>query len=165
MANFKIGEAVVYPSHGVGKISNIEKQVIAGTEVQLLVIELDQNKMSVKIPMQKAIKIGLRHLSSSKDMNYALEVLQGKAKVERGMWSKRAAEYESKINSGNVVLLAEVVRDLYKHTGEVERSYSERLIYESALNRFSAEYAIVYRVDIKHATEAVLDLVREREAA
>jgi CarD family transcriptional regulator len=163
--SFSIGDSVVYPSHGVGKIIDMENQLIAGIKIELFVISFEKDKMSLRIPIKKAQKIGLRHLVSRKTMDKVVDVLQSKSKTTRGMWSRRAADYEAKINSGELILIAEVVRDLYKNTEDTNRSYSERIIYEAALERLIAEYSILYNIDSKKATEQLLDLVREKAAA
>ena len=163
--SFHIGDSVVYPSHGVGKIIDIDNQLIAGIKIELFVISFEKDKMSLKVPVKKAQKIGLRHLVSQKSMDEVIDVLQSKAKTTRGMWSRRAAEYESKINSGDLVSIAEVVRDLYKNTEDTDRSYSERVIYEAALGRLVTEYSILYKIEFKKATEQLLDLIREKVAA
>jgi len=163
--SFRIGDSVVYPSHGVGKITGLENQRLAGIDIPLFVINFEKDKMSLRVPVQKAIKIGLRHLVSTKEMGQVVGVLQSRAKIARGMWSRRATEYETKINSGNLVLIAEVIRDLYKDSEDMERSYSERMIYESALSRLCTEYAVLYKVDFKKAVEQVLNFVRDKQAA
>ena len=125
---FNSGDFVVYPAHGVGKVSDISKQKIAGSELELIVVNFDKDKMTLRIPMAKADTIGLRKISEADTMNDALNVLKGKAKVKKIMWSRRAQEYENKINSGNPVAIAEVVRDLYRNENLAEQSYSERLM-------------------------------------
>lgn len=162
---FKAGDCVVYPSHGVGKIIAIENQSIGGMQMNLFVINFEKEKMSLKIPTAKAEKIGLRHLLSIKEMEKVIDVLRSKAKTTKGMWSRRASEYDSKINSGNLMLIAEVVRDLYKNSEGTDRSYSERVIYESALNRLVAEYSILYSLELKQAHEQVLEFIREKQYA
>ena len=129
---FNSGDFVVYPAHGVGKVSDISKQKIAGSELELIVVNFDKDKMTLRIPMAKADTIGLRKISEADTINDALNVLKGKAKVKKIMWSRRAQEYENKINSGNPVAIAEVVRDLYRNENLAEQSYSERQIYEQA---------------------------------
>lgn len=150
---FKVGDAVVYPSHGVGQITAEEIQVVAGHEMPLYVISFVRDKMILRVPKLRAIKAGLRHLTSSSDFEEAINVLKQKAKNAKGMWSKRAQEYEQKINSGNVIRIAEVLRDLHKNAGDTDRSYSERVIYESALERLSNEYAASNGIekDLAHA--------------
>jgi CarD family transcriptional regulator len=139
---FKIGDNVVYPSHGVGIITAEEIEVVGGSEVALYVISFSQDKLIVRVPKARAAKTGLRHLSSDGEIDEALFTLKGKARTSRGMWSKRAQEYESKINSGSVSLIAEVLRDLHKNVDDPNRSYSEKVIYELALGRFISEYAV-----------------------
>lgn len=138
---FQIGDTVVYPSHGVGQITAEEVQIIAGCEMTLYVISFMKDKMILRVPKNRAIKAGLRHLTSSADFEEAISVLKQKAKMTKGMWSKRAQEYEQKINSGSIKSIAEVLRDLHKNVGDADRSYSERVIYEAALERLSNEYA------------------------
>lgn len=163
--NFKVGDSVVYPSHGVGKVVDIEIQSISGSKLELFVINFEKEKMSLRIPVTKAKKIGLRHLVSSVDMQKVISILQSKAKIAKGMWSRRAAEYENKINSGELLLIAEVVRDLYRSSDDTDRSYSERIIYESALSRLVAEYAILSNVDSTIAMDNILRYIRGKEAA
>jgi len=163
--SFSVGDSVVYPSHGVGKIVDIEVQLLGDIKVELFVVNFEKEKMSMRIPLKKAQKIGLRHLLSRKEMDQVLEVLQSSPKAARGMWSRRAAEYESKINSGTLSLTAEVVRDLYKNSEDTNRSYSERIIYETALSRLTKEYAVVYSVDVAKATERLLSVIRSKQAA
>ncbi len=158
---FKVNDAVVYPSHGVGMVINEEVQVIAGTEIKCLVITFEKDKMTLKVPVNRAAKAGLRHLSSSEDIQKALITLQGKAKIEKGMWSKRAQKYEEKIYSGNVVYIAEVLRDLYRNVDDPNRSYSERMIYESAFQRFINEYAATMIISIDEATKQVREMLEE----
>lgn len=163
--NFKVGDSVVYPSHGVGKVVDIEIQSISGSKLELFVINFEKEKMSLRIPVTKAQKIGLRHLVSSIDMQRVICILQSKAKIAKGMWSRRAMEYETKINSGELVLIAEVVRDLYRNSDDTDRSYSERIIYESALSRLVAEYAILSKVDNSIALDHILGYIKGKEAA
>lgn len=158
---FKVGNAVVYPSHGVGVVTSEESQVVAGVELKCLVITFEKDKMTLKVPKNRAEKAGLRHLSSTEDMDKALITLQGKAKVKKGMWSKRAAEYEEKIYSGDVVFLAEVLRDLHRNVDDPNRSYSERVIYESAFQRFINEYAASRDMKVEDATSKVLEMLEE----
>ena len=156
---FDAGEFVVYPTHGVGKVLGIETQEIGGTELQLFVITFQQDRMTLRVPVAKADKSGLRRLSSRKIMDNALGTLKGRARIKRTMWSRRAQEYEAKINSGDPVSIAEVVRDLYRNVGQPDQSFSERQIYESALERLASELAAVERIEHDEATkklEAVL---------
>jgi len=162
---FNIGDSVVYPSHGVGKIVDIEAQLISDIKIELFVVEFEKDKMSMRIPLKKAEKIGLRHLVSRKEMDLVLDVLQSAPKTAKGMWSRRASEYEAKINSGALDLIAEVVRDLYKNSEDTNRSYSERVIYESALSRLTKEYSVIYKIEIDKATEQLLSVIRAKQAA
>lgn len=162
---FKVGDSVVYPSHGVGKVVDIEIQSIGGAKIELFVINFTKEKMSLRVPVKKAEKIGLRHLVSHSEMQKVIDVLQSKAKISKGMWSRRATEYESKINSGELMLIAEVIRDLFKNTEDTDRSYSERVIYEAALNRLASEYAILYNIDNLKAMDQILDYIKEKQAA
>ena len=162
--NFIVGDDVVYPSHGVGTITAEEVEVIAGIEMKLYVISFRDEKMTLRVPKSRAIKTGLRRLSSSKDFESVLNVLKSKARSAKGMWSKRAQEYETKINSGDVESIAEVLRDLHKNVNDPDRSYSERMIYESALARLVNEYSVAANESKEVAEKTVittLDLARE----
>jgi len=149
---FKAGESIVYPAHGVGRIMAIESQIVAGFELELFVVHFDKDKMDVKVPVAKAISSGMRKLSEGSFLDKALTVLQGRARIKRTMWSRRAQEYEAKINSGDIIAIAEVVRDLYRSDGRPEQSYSERQLYEAAMDRLAREVSAVNK--ISH-TEAV----------
>jgi len=144
---FSAGDYVVYPTHGVGKVLRIERQSIAGFELDLMVVEFERDKMTVRVPTTKVQSVGIRKLSSPQKMRTALDTLKGRARVKRAMWSRRAQEYEAKINSGDPVQIAEVVRDLHRNAGQPDQSYSERQIYESALDRLVRELAAVERID------------------
>ena len=144
---FKTGEYVVYPTHGVGKILGTEVKKIAGMVLDLLVIDFEQERMTLSIPIAKAENSGLRRLSSRKQMDIALSKLKGRARVRRTMWSRRAQEYEAKINSGDPVSIAEVVRDLRRNATNTEQSYSERQIYQAALERLAREVAAIEKID------------------
>ena len=157
-SEFSVGDKVVYPTHGVGCITKEEVQAVAGMELNLYVISFAKDKMILHVPKTRALKSGLRHLSTMEELEEALQILQDKPKILKGMWSKRAQEYESKINSGSLVLLSEVLRDLYKAMDE-NRSYSERVIYELALNRFVYEYAAIKKIDIAVAQQKVIDIL------
>ncbi len=156
---FNSGDFVVYPAHGVGKVADIAKQKIAGTELELIVVNFDKDKMTLRIPMAKVDKVGLRKISEQATMNDAVNVLKGKARVKKIMWSRRAQEYENKINSGNPVAIAEVVRDLHRNENLAEQSYSERQIYEQALNRLASEYAVCNKVSSEEAVAALLSVL------
>lgn len=156
---FNSGDYVVYPTHGVGKIADISKQNIAGSELELLVVNFDKDKMTLRIPVSKLEHVGLRKISESSTMNDALAALKGKAKVKKVMWSRRAQEYENKINSGNPVAIAEVVRDLYRSENLAEQSYSERQIYEQALDRLASEVAVCDNISLEAANKKLLDIL------
>ena len=150
---FARGDYVVYPTHGVGKVTGVEKQEIAGFNLQLFVILFDSEKMTLRVPVDKVIDSGLRKISSKDKMLSVIGTLKGRARSKRTMWSRRAQEYEAKINSGDPVAIAEVVRDLYRAPGQPEQSYSERQMYEAALERLVNEYALVEKLDVDAATE------------
>ena len=154
---FKTNEFVVYPAHGVGQILAIEDQEIAGAKLELFVINFMKDKMTLRVPTAKVANVGMRKLSEPALVKRALETLKGRARVKRTMWSRRAQEYEAKINSGDIVAIAEVVRDLYRSESQPEQSYSERQLYEAALDRLSREIAVV-----QHVTET--EAVKEVEA-
>lgn len=156
---FNAGEYVVYPAHGVGKVADIAKQQIGGTELELLVVNFDKDKMTLRIPMSKVANVGLRKIAEETTINDALNVLKGKAKTKKIMWSRRALEYENKINSGNLVAIAEVVRDLYRNENVAEQSYSERQIYEQALDRLANEIAICDSISVDDANKKLLDIL------
>lgn len=149
---FQAGDHVVYPTHGVGKVLEISSQTIGGQDLELIVVHFERDRMTLRVPVAKAHNSGLRRLSSRKLMDSALLVLKGKAKVKRTMWSRRAQEYEAKINSGDPVSIAEVVRDLHRKETQPEQSYSERQIYEQALLRLAHELAAVEETDTDQAT-------------
>ena len=150
---FKAGEYVVYPTHGVGLVTGIEKETIAGHNLRLVVVTFDNDRMTLRVPTDKMDSSGLRKVSSKKIMDDAVTTLKGKAKVKRTMWSRRAQEYEAKLNSGNPVFIAEVVRDLHRGEDQPEQSYSERQIYEAAMERLMRELAAVEGLDDEQATE------------
>src|SRR5258705_825041 len=145
---FKTNEFIVYPSHGVGQIIAIEEQEVAGAKLELFVINFVKDKMTLRVPTAKIVSVGMRKLAEGPLVKRALDTLKGRARVKRTMWSRRAQEYEAKINSGDIVSIAEVVRDLYRSEAQPEQSYSERQLYEAALDRLSREIAIV-----QHMTE------------
>ena len=152
---FKTNEFVVYPAHGVGQILAIEEQEIAGAKLELFVINFMKDKMTLRVPTAKVANVGMRKLSDPVLVKKALETLKGRARVKRTMWSRRAQEYEAKINSGDIVAIAEVVRDLYRSESQPEQSYSERQLYEAALDRLSREIAVVQHVT---ETEAIKEI-------
>ena len=156
---FNAGEYVVYPTHGVGKVADVTKQNIAGSELELLVVNFDKDKMTLRIPTSKIQHVGLRKISDDKKMNEAFATLKGKAKVRKIMWSRRAQEYENKINSGNPVAIAEVIRDLYRNENIAEQSYSERQIYEQAVSRLASEVSIYSNCSMDEANKKLLDIL------
>ena len=173
---FKMNDYVVYPAHGVGKIINIEEQEIAGAKLELYVIDFEKDKMTLRVPTAKSESIGMRKLSDTAAVEQAMKTLKGRARVKRTMWSRRAQEYEAKINSGDLVLIAEVVRDLFRSDRQPEQSYSERQLYEAALDRMAREVAVVKSLSDSEGIaeiEAVLEesskkaekIAAEKEAA
>lgn len=161
---FQPDEFVVYPAHGVGKVLSIETQTIAGIELELFVIQFEKDKMTLKVPVEKAESTGMRGIAPSNVIDKAMTTLKGKAKVKRAMWSRRAQEYEQKIHSGDLVSIAEVVRDLHPRDGGKEQSYSERQLYEAALERLTRELAAANGGDEDHAMERVGELLGSRAA-
>jgi CarD family transcriptional regulator len=149
---FAAGDMVVYPTHGVGKILGIETQEIAGYTLSVFVVHFDKDRMTLRVPLAKAQGSGLRRLSTRKEMDAALTKLKGRSRAKRTMWSRRAQEYEQKINSGDPASIAEVVRDLYRNADQPEQSYSERQIYQAALDRLVREFAAVEKIDENTAT-------------
>ena len=150
---FSVNDYVVYPKHGVGRVIALENQEIAGTKLELYVVRFEKEKMTLRVPTNKAEAAGMRKLSSQATMDEAFTTLKGKARIKRTMWSRRAQEYEAKINSGNLVSIAEVVRDLHRAEDQPEQSYSERQIYEAALGRLAREIAAVEAIDEGAAME------------
>src|SRR5512143_2263165 len=156
---FRTNEYIVYPAHGVGRIVSIEEQEIAGATLELFVINFEKDKMTLRVPTGKLETVGMRKLSEDKIVKKALGTLKGKARVKRTMWSRRAQEYEAKINSGNLVAIAEVVRDLYRSEAQPEQSYSERQLYEAALDRMARELAAVEKLDERGAVQRITDVL------
>ena len=156
---FKAGDYVVYPTHGVGKVSGIEKETIAGQNLRLIVVNFDRDRMTLRVPMDKMEVSGLRKLSTRKIMENVMTTLKGRARVKRTMWSRRAQEYEAKINSGDPVSIAEVVRDLHRNVGQPDQSFSERQIYEAALERLAGEFAAIESIDKDRATEKLEEVL------
>jgi CarD family transcriptional regulator len=140
---FKTGESIIYPAHGLGKIISIEEQEIAGFKLELFVVSFAKEKMTLRVPTAKIAQVGMRKLSDDATIAKALDVLTGRARIKRTMWSRRAQEYEAKINSGDIMAVSEVVRDLYRSEVQPEQSYSERQLYEAALERLMSEVAAV----------------------
>jgi CarD family transcriptional regulator len=164
---FKLNEFVVYPAHGVGQITAIEEQEVAGFKLELFVIGFSKDKLTLRVPTSKVSGVGMRKISDSETARRSLEILTGRARVKRTMWSRRAQEYETKINSGDINAIAEVVRDLYRSEAQPEQSYSERQLYEAALDRMVREIAAVQKsseIDALKAVEAQLQKGQSRAA-
>lgn len=160
--NFKTGNHVVYPSHGVGKILEIKEDIILDRKLKTIVVFFEKDNMKLTIPYQKSSKVNLRHLISIDDMEEIFTILQSGTKKQKGMWSRRAQEYENKVNSGDIKLLAEVLRDLTRDISDADRSYSERLIYESALERLSSEYALIKKITFDEAKEEIISKAKNK---
>lgn len=160
---FRTNDWVVYPAHGVGRIVSVVEQEVAGIKLELFVINFDKDKMTLRVPVAKASAIGMRRLSSPDVVASALQTLKGRARIKRTMWSRRAQEYEAKINSGDLISIAEVVRDLHRTSGQPEQSYSERQLYEAALARMAREVAAVERIDEDAAVKR-LEVALQRAA-
>ena len=163
-SDFHPNEFVVYPAHGVGQIVSIEEQEIAGAKLELFVVSFEKDKMTLRVPTHKATEIGMRSLSSPEIIEKAMTTLKGKARVKKAMWSRRAQEYEQKINSGDLIAIAEVVRDLHRNDDQREQSYSERQLYEAALERLTREVAAVDDVDEVSAAKKVDEVLVSRAA-
>lgn len=159
-SDYSAGDFVVYPTHGVGKVLGVEKQEISGITLDLIIIRFDKDRMTLRVPVEKAEMSGLRKLSTKKVMDAALQTLKGRSRVKRTMWSRRAQEYEAKINSGDPVSIAEVVRDLHRSADQPDQSYSERQMYQAALDRLAREVAAMERIDEEAAAEKLEELLR-----
>ena len=157
---FETNEYVVYPTHGVGRIVAIEEQEIAGCKLELFVINFEKDKMTLRVPTSKTQSAGMRKLADESVMARALDTLRGRARVKRTMWSRRAQEYEAKINSGDPVSIAEVVRDLHRGSDQPDQSYSERQIYQAALDRLARELAAVEKLDEKQAIKRLEHILK-----
>jgi len=162
IAGFSINDYVVYPSHGVGKIVAVEEQEVLDMKLELFVIDFEKDKMTLRVPTEKVESVGLRSLSTPELVAKAMTTLKGRARVKRAMWSRRAQEYEAKINSGDLLSIAEVVRDLHRNDEQREQSYSERQLYEAALERLTREVAVVNNVDEGRATEEIGEVLLSR---
>ena len=156
---FKTSEYIVYPAHGVGQIVAIEEQEVAGAKLELFVINFVKDKMTLRVPTPKATTVGMRKLAEGPLVKRALETLKGRARIKRTMWSRRAQEYEAKINSGDLIAIAEVVRDLYRSESQPEQSYSERQLYEAALDRMAREIAAVDKLDERGAVQRITEVL------
>jgi CarD family transcriptional regulator len=158
--SFDVGDYVVYPKHGVGRVIELQRQEIAGTALELYVLRFEKERMTLRVPTNKAESVGMRKLSSDKTLREALDTLKGKPRVKRTMWSRRAQEYEAKINSGDLVSIAEVVRDLFRADDQPEQSYSERQIFEAAASRLARELAAMEQVDEPKALEKIIEILK-----
>jgi CarD family transcriptional regulator len=156
---FKTGEWIVYPAHGVGRVVTIEEQEIAGISLELFVITFEKDKMTLRVPTGKSQSVGMRKLAEEGTVKKAMDTLKGRARVKRTMWSRRAQEYEAKINSGDLIAIAEVVRDLYRSESQPEQSYSERQLYEAALDRMAREIAAVEKLDERGAVQRITEVL------
>ena len=156
---FKTNEFIVYPAHGVGRIVGIEEQEIAGMALELFVINFEKEKLTLRVPTGKLQSVGMRKLADDDIVKRAMEILKGRARIKRTMWSRRAQEYVAKINSGDLISIAEVVRDLYRSEAQPEQSYSERQLYEDALDRMAREIAAVEKLDDRGAVQRITDVL------
>tara|TARA_R110002095_G_scaffold216227_1_gene212591 strand:- start:399 stop:896 length:498 start_codon:yes stop_codon:yes gene_type:complete len=157
---FSTGDTVVYPNHGVGKLEKIESQTIAGQELKVLVINFEKKRMTLRLPLVKAKNTGLRNLTTKDDMGKTLALLTKKIKTTKGIWARRAQEYETKINSGSIISLSEVLRELHRDENQGDQSYSERQIYQNALERFADEVAVVEAIQFEDACEKLKTMLR-----
>ena len=158
---FTVGDYVVYPKHGVGRVIELQSEEIAGMQLELYVLRFEKERMTLRVPVNKVESIGMRKLSSDKTLKQAMETLKGKPKVKRTMWSRRAQEYEAKINSGDLVSIAEVVRDLFRPEEAPEQSYSERQIFEGATSRLARELAAMEQTDEKAAAAKIIEILKK----
>ena len=156
---YKTKELVVYPSHGVGKIIGIEEEEIAGDNLRLYVVSFEKEKMILRVPLHKADDAGMRRLSTKDEMDPVVTTLKGRAKIKRTMWSRRAQDYQEKLNSGDPVKIAEVLRDLHRADDQPEQSYSERQMFQAALERLAREVAAVEKTDYFQATEKIENIL------
>jgi len=161
---FKVGQNVVYPAHGVGAVTGIEKQTVAGMDLEVYVVSFDQDKMILRVPTNRAEASGMRALAGSKLVENALKTLTGRARIKRTMWSRRAQEYEAKINSGSLISIAEVVRDLHRGEDQPDQSYSERQLYENALDRMARELSAVENIEHDKAMEKLAASLAKKKA-
>src|SRR3954470_528963 len=159
--SFVVGDYVVYPKHGVGRVVELQSQEIAGAKLELYVLRFEKERMTLRVPTNKAESVGMRKLSSNAQMSDALTTLKGKPKVKRTMWSRRAQEYEAKINSGDLASIAEVVRDLFRPDDAPEQSYSERQIFEAASSRLARELGAMEQTDEKSALVKILEILNK----
>lgn len=160
---FKTGDMVVYPTHGVGTVQGIDDMEVAGLSLQVITVTFEENRMTLRVPVNKATSAGLRKLAGPAVVKQALDTLRGRARIKRTMWSRRAQEYEAKINSGDPIAISEVVRDLFRNAGQPDQSFSERQIYEQALDRLAAEFAAIEKTDKPTAIERLITHMRSAE--
>lgn len=160
-SDFREGDHVVYPTHGVGQVQGIETMAVAGQELKVIIVTFEENRMTLRVPLNKAASSGLRKLAAGGAMDEALDTLKGRARIKRTMWSRRAQEYEQKINSGDPVQIAEVVRDLHRNAGQPDQSFSERQIYELAMDRLAAEVAALDGTDKSAAMTKLLEHLKQ----
>ena len=158
---FDVGDYVVYPKHGVGRVMELLEQEIAGMTLELYVLRFEKERMTLRVPTNKVEAIGMRKLSSDKTLREALDTLKGKPRVKRTMWSRRAQEYEAKINSGDLIAISEVVRDLYRSDDQPEQSYSERQLFEQAMDRMSREVAAVNKLTLTEAVQLIEKMLQK----
>lgn len=162
---FNPGDFVVYPAHGVGQVTDIEQTEVAGQKLELIAVNFNKDKLTLRIPMPNARKTGLRQIVTPAAMDEAIHTLKGKAKIKRAQWGKRSQEYMSKINSGDPILVAEVLRDLYKDPEKAEQTYSERQIYEQAMARLVSEYAVVKKIKEEEAISKLENILHTKSIA
>ena len=161
-SEFKIGEIVVYPKHGVGEIMKIESMEVSSIKTKFYVVKMEQAKLTIRVPLEKQEEVGLRKISTKKIIEQVFEVLKLKPKIRRIMWSRRAQEYDSKIFSGEPIKIAEVVRDLYRKNSQAEQSYSERQMFQVAIERLAREVAAVEKTDYFQSTEKIETILRNK---
>ena len=161
-SEFKIGEIVVYPKHGVGEIMKIESMEVSSIKTKFYVVKMEQAKLTIRVPLEKQEEVGLRKISTKKIIEQVFEVLKLKPKIRRIMWSRRAQEYDSKIFSGDPIRIAEVVRDLYRKNSQAEQSYSERQMFQVAIERLAREVAAVEKTDYFQSTEKIENILNKK---
>ena len=161
-SEFKIGETVVYPKHGVGEITKIENMEISSIKTKFYVVKMEQSKLIIRVPLDKQNEVGLRKISSKKIIDEVFEILKLKPKIRRIMWSRRAQEYETKIFSGDPIKISEVVRDLFRKNSQAEQSYSERQMFQIAIERLAREVAAVEKTDYFQSTEKIEQILNKK---
>ena len=159
---FKIGEVVVYPKHGVGEITKIENMEVSNIKTTFYVVKMEQSKLIIRVPLEKKDEVGLRKISSKKIIECVYDTLKLKPKIKRIMWSRRAQEYETKIFSGDPIKISEVVRDLFRKSSQAEQSYSERQMFQVAIERLSREVAAVEKTDYYQTTEKIEQILSNK---